>query len=139
MVTKQTTLEELTVLSKLRGAAHVQQLISSKTTRRENTGKCVLIRTEYSGKDMRALPHGRYIYNGLIEEFKCEMREALTAVRRAGYRHKDITPRNVTFDSHNGFTLIDFDDVEQSGEWNVEEELNEVLETFARDSSWRFS
>lgn len=61
-----------------------------------------------------------------------DLRTALTNLHNSGIQHLDLHPRNITY-MNGHFNIIDFDKVRFSNDWDIEKELENVMN---RLSNW---
>jgi autonomous glycyl radical cofactor GrcA len=134
-VDKQTNEEEAIALQRLTqiAATRVPVLLSPAVRR----GKGYKVRMTNKGTTLDAMGGRRTVGGKEIviqrgKQLEGDLRVALTEIWNAGIRHLDLpmrgqtNPKNITWDGAN-FNIIDFDTVEFSSNWSVEDELQEVL------------
>jgi len=134
-VDKQTNEEEAIALQRLTQIAATRApVLVSPAVRR---GKGYKVRMTNKGTTLDAMGGRRTVGGKEIviqrgKQLEGDLRVALTEIRNAGIRHLDLPmrgqakPKNITWDGAN-FSIIDFDKVEFSSNWSVEDELQEVL------------
>lgn len=134
IVRKRTSTKEAEALRRLKAAGvdRVPQLLySSPKGRRAEVrmSKVGTALTDLGGR--RGASGGKQLVKSKGALLRADLKRALEGLKRAGVLHNDVCPRNVTWTGDH-FYLIDYDIVDFTRDWDVEEELEEAMDSLTR-------
>jgi len=92
--------------------------------------------TDLGGR--RGATGGKQLVKSKQKVLRADLKAALEGLKKAGVLHNDVCPRNVTWKEDpkapggGHFYLIDYDIVDFSRDWDVEEELEEAMDALTR-------
>ncbi len=111
---------EVSLQKKASGKPGLPRVLQVKETQRY-----FWIVTNHAGQSLQNVPRRKISRDGLVRDIK----PALQTLARLGYRHLDLYPRNVLFDSTTGrYTLIDFGKMARvSGSRFVDKDMKTLL------------
>lgn len=134
---KFTTREEFNILTLLTtsGASRTTTLSTpkcedSEATRRQ-LSQHVTITMPHLGINLLNCLNVRHILQQFSNVFLSDIRQALCECWNIGVRHLDLYARNIMFDGAH-FYLVDFDKVEWTRDWTVDQLLNELITNLNR-------
>lgn len=133
IVRKQTSAKEAEALRRLRGVPRVPQLLFAAPkgsgraeVRMTKVGTSL---TDLGGR--RGAAGGKQLVKSKRALLKADLRAAMEGLKKAGVLHNDVCARNITWDGDH-FHLIDYDIVDFSRDWDVDEEVDEAMDALDR-------